>query len=185
MENNEQFNISRITNNIYLSGIRPVLQNECYHHDQHIKYIICCVKWSIAEPYYQNIISNANDTVILVINYKDNLSQDLWKVEPRDVKLIFLGVSKEKIQYFQSKILQYPDKPLIEIAYDFLCLVNKLNSAVLVHCMAGISRSVSVIAYYLMKKYSLTSYDAIEYLKSRRCIANPNSYFRYQLNICY
>jgi protein-tyrosine phosphatase len=47
--------------------------------------------------------------------------------------------------------------------------------------MAGMSRSVSYVIYYLIKKEKWDFYTALEYIKTRRPIANPNAGFRKQL----
>ncbi len=49
------------------------------------------------------------------------------------------------------------------------------------HCMAGISRSVSLVVYFLMKKYHLTFDLAYEKVHTLRTIAMPNSSFKSQL----
>jgi len=42
---------------------------------------------------------------------------------------------------------------------------------VLVHCFAGMQRSCTVVACYLMKYYYMTPYDAIRYIQSKRPVA--------------
>ena len=50
---------------------------------------------------------------------------------------------------------------------------NKLtnNEPVLIHCFAGMQRSCSVVACYLIKYYSVTPQQAIDFIKSKRRIA--------------
>lgn len=52
---------------------------------------------------------------------------------------------------------------------------------ILVHCHAGISRSTTVVASYLMQRFGLTAPRALEYIRKRRSIINPNSGFLSQL----
>lgn len=54
---------------------------------------------------------------------------------------------------------------------------------VLVHCEAGISRSVFVIAAYLMKKFRWSSKEAVQYIQRIRPMAQPNDGFLQQLQI--
>lgn len=56
------------------------------------------------------------------------------------------------------------------------------NARVLVHCAEGISRSVSVVAAFLMAQYGWTPAQAIQFVKSRRKIADPNPGFVAQLH---
>jgi len=55
------------------------------------------------------------------------------------------------------------------------------NAKIFVHCAAGISRSASIVIYYLMKKYSLSYDDAFNNLKKVREIVNPNDWYKMQL----
>ncbi|KAJ3782851.1 protein-tyrosine phosphatase-like protein [Lentinula aff. detonsa] len=55
------------------------------------------------------------------------------------------------------------------------------DSRVLVHCAEGISRSVSVVAAFLMAQYGWTPKEAVGYIKEKRKIANPNFGFVKQL----
>lgn len=55
------------------------------------------------------------------------------------------------------------------------------EARVLVHCAEGISRSVSVVAAFLMAAYGWNPKEAIGYIKDRRVVANPNFGFIQQL----
>ncbi len=55
------------------------------------------------------------------------------------------------------------------------------ENKVLIHCMYGISRSVTITCAYLMKKYSISSDKALEIIRDSRSIANPNKGFMVQL----
>jgi hypothetical protein len=76
----------------------------------------------------------------------------------------------------ESKL--FPD---IDNAYNFIDKYISQGQNVLVHCMAGISRSVSYVIYYLMKKKTISFYDALDRVKNARAIAGPNVNFRRQL----
>ncbi|KII88276.1 hypothetical protein PLICRDRAFT_111351 [Plicaturopsis crispa FD-325 SS-3] len=56
------------------------------------------------------------------------------------------------------------------------------NARVLVHCAQGISRSASVVAAFLIASYGWTPPQAIQYVKSKRRIAEPNFGFVSQLH---
>ncbi|KAI0346374.1 phosphatases II [Trametopsis cervina] len=57
------------------------------------------------------------------------------------------------------------------------------NRGVLVHCLAGISRSVSIVTGYLMYSKGLTVEEALHLIREFRPEADPNSNFVNQLTI--
>ncbi|EAU80685.2 dual specificity protein phosphatase 13 [Coprinopsis cinerea okayama7 len=61
-------------------------------------------------------------------------------------------------------------------------LAHNPEARVLVHCVEGISRSVSVVAAYLMAQYGWTPVEAVQFVKSKRVVADPNFGFVQQLH---
>ncbi|KAH9886072.1 hypothetical protein C8Q73DRAFT_658881 [Cubamyces lactineus] len=59
------------------------------------------------------------------------------------------------------------------------------NHGVLVHCQAGMSRSVSIVAAYLMVSQGLTPDAALEVIRQSRPDVQPNDGFMRQLEIFY
>jgi predicted protein tyrosine phosphatase len=55
------------------------------------------------------------------------------------------------------------------------------DARVLVHCGEGISRSVSVVAAFLVATYGWTPVEALQYIKTKRRVADPNFGFVQQL----
>ncbi|CAL1705355.1 unnamed protein product [Somion occarium] len=55
------------------------------------------------------------------------------------------------------------------------------HARVLVHCVQGISRSTSVVCAYLIAVYGWTPAQAVQYIKSKRSLADPNPGFVSQL----
>lgn len=67
--------------------------------------------------------------------------------------------------------------------YEAACFIDEAlrsGGTVLVHCHAGISRSATVVAAFLMIKRNMTAQEAIRVIRSRRSI-RPNSGFLQQL----
>ena len=52
---------------------------------------------------------------------------------------------------------------------------------ILVHCAAGVSRSASFLIAYLMRERQEPYHKVLDFVKSKRKWANPNSGFRGQL----
>lgn len=57
------------------------------------------------------------------------------------------------------------------------------DGTILVHCHAGISRSVAIVMAYLMHIRKIDVQNALDLIRSRRSIADPNPGFLYQLEL--
>jgi protein-tyrosine phosphatase len=69
--------------------------------------------------------------------------------------------------------------PLYEFVIDF---IKKDREYVLIHCSAGVSRSVSFVIAYLMKEKGMKLDKAISYISSKRTIyTRPNVGFMREL----
>ncbi|GLB34489.1 putative dual specificity phosphatase, catalytic domain [Lyophyllum shimeji] len=81
------------------------------------------------------------------------------------------------------------DFPFAELAAHLPGTVGWIEEAlredkearVLVHCGEGVSRSVAVVAAYLIKEYGWSPEEAVEFIKSKRGVADPNQGFVQQL----
>lgn len=61
---------------------------------------------------------------------------------------------------------------------DIIDFIEKNSSGnILIHCKMGASRSAAVILYYLTKKHNMTLITALDFIKSKRNIINPNNKF--------
>ena len=81
-------------------------------------------------------------------------------------------------------LLDEPSQPLqqtLETALAFLDRCEQRGVPVLVHCNAGISRSVSVCVAFLMRKYSIGYDEALATIRVTRPSAKPNAGFEAQL----
>ncbi|XP_032895080.1 dual specificity protein phosphatase 8-like isoform X2 [Amblyraja radiata] len=71
--------------------------------------------------------------------------------------------------------------PWLDESVDFIDKAKVSNCRVLVHCLAGISRSATVAIAYIMKTMGLASDDAYRFIKDRRPSISPNFNFMGQL----
>ncbi|CAL4062979.1 unnamed protein product [Meganyctiphanes norvegica] len=77
---------------------------------------------------------------------------------------------------FSEKLLPYFNE-----AFNFIDKVREGGGYVLVHCLAGISRSATVAIAYVMKHLRLSFEEAYMYVKNRRPTISPNINFVGQL----
>ncbi|GAU93359.1 hypothetical protein RvY_05312 [Ramazzottius varieornatus] len=66
-------------------------------------------------------------------------------------------------------------------AIEFIEKARRNNFGCLVHCRAGISRSVTVTVAYLMQKYSVPMNSAYDFVKRKKANVSPNFNFMGQL----
>ncbi|CAF0737817.1 unnamed protein product [Rotaria sp. Silwood1] len=71
--------------------------------------------------------------------------------------------------------------PYFEKTYIFIEKVRLNNGRVLIHCLAGISRSPAVAIAYVIRHLHLSADDAYQYVKQRRSQISPNFNFLGQL----
>ena len=76
---------------------------------------------------------------------------------------------------------QFDLSQYFQLAYNVINYYVKRKKNVLVHCRAGISRSVTIVCYYLMQHEGLTMEEALEKVREQRWEANPNRGFIRQL----
>ncbi|XP_069461706.1 dual specificity protein phosphatase 8-like [Ambystoma mexicanum] len=77
----------------------------------------------------------------------------------------------------------YCDKilPWLQPATEFIDKVELVNGKVLVHCLAGISRSAAIAIAYVMSTVGLPLDDAYRFVKEKRPTISPNFNFLGQL----
>ena len=88
-------------------------------------------------------------------------------------------------RYFKGGIYDPPNQPLIPAlrsGYSFRRDAIGKGGMVFVHCHAGISRSSSMVLYYLMKTYHWTLCRSLLYMKRLHPRTSPNTGFLRQLS---
>ena len=90
------------------------------------------------------------------------------------------------IRYIELSFEDYEGEtifPKFEVAYKFIKKHPENN--ILVHCAAGVSRSASVVIYYLMKEYKWDFETCLNYTKERRPVVSLNPGYEQQLTEFY
>lgn len=116
----------------------------------------------------------------------DNISsRDYVKLQRMGIQQILtVGIDLEPhiTDLFNTYKVDISDVPNENISMYFNTTNNFINKGVtLVHCKAGISRSSSIVIAYLMKTRKWSLNRALNYVKNRRTIINPNPGFMKQL----
>lgn len=68
-------------------------------------------------------------------------------------------------------------------SYNFIDRAVRAKEAVLVHCVAGVSRSATIVMAYLMRKYKINHENAFKKVCEKRPVVNPNDGFIDQLKL--
>ncbi|XP_036447576.1 dual specificity protein phosphatase 7-like [Colossoma macropomum] len=87
-------------------------------------------------------------------------------------------------RYKQIPIVDHWSQNLCQFFPEAISFIDEARSkqcGVLVHCLAGISRSVTVTVAYLMQKLNLTLNDAYDFVKRKKSSISPNFNFMGQL----
>lgn len=125
----------------------------------------------------------------IFIGNADNASDSNWLFENQITHII--NCTESLPNYYPTFFIYYrcgwkdsPNQSLFPKLFEALKFIEtnvKRNCRILIHCHAGISRSVSVCVAYLMLYHRLPFIVALQEIRKRRSIANPNSGFVQQL----
>lgn len=95
-----------------------------------------------------------------------------------------LPIGADDIEFVRVRV---DDSPFFDMSVYFDPVADRIQEVylrggkVLIHCMAGASRSPTLCLAYLMKYHRMRLRDAFRYLKQRRPVVHPNYGFFKQL----
>lgn len=129
----------------------------------------------ITEQLYLGSIIEASDKNWLQnhhISHIINAAKELDNYFPRDYAYLRLNLNDDMSQSLYE---------VLEKTYQFIWKAISNGGTVLVHCAAGISRSASIVIYFLMKLKNWSYIQSYNYIKNKRKQINPNQNFARQL----
>ena len=101
----------------------------------------------------------------------------------------FLGSTAEfpyDFNYERAKLRDVEDEDILGDLENLLPIIHKNlleGKGVLCHCQMGRSRSVTIVAAYLIRYKNMTTDEALAFIKSKRTQINPNKGYIDQLHI--
>lgn len=123
------------------------------------------------------------------------VANDLLKLQQHDIKgIVSLGTMEDQSTYkvflteFEYHWIYIDDEPTESMYYHFedaIEFIDETEGAIVVHCYAGISRSTTIVAAYLIAKQNMTVDEAMNFIKSKRSFVCPNYGFIKDLNDFY
>jgi len=90
----------------------------------------------------------------------------------------------DDFQYLNLHLQDWEDQQIavhFEKAYQFIEDARNKNGKVLVHCMAGVSRSSTITISYVMKFKNMNLKESFSFTKQKRACIYPNTGFLHQL----
>jgi hypothetical protein len=135
-----------------------------------------------------------NDSIIRINHIIDNLyasskeiAEDINILEQNNITTI-ISLNNQSFEYpltMSHYRFDTEDNPNFNIKeyYDLIYNIIIKSNNVLVHCDAGVSRTGSIIIYYLMSKYNISYDEALEYALSKRPSISPNNGFELGLRL--
>jgi atypical dual specificity phosphatase len=96
-------------------------------------------------------------------------------------------VPPARLEYLSLDLADVPEEDLLRVLPETTAWIGRAvraseaHNRVLVHCVAGVSRSATVVAAYIMATEGLSAARALREVQAKRNCANPNPGFRAQL----
>lgn len=131
----------------------------------------------VEDNLYISSIVPARNTSLLerfhITHIVDISNVDLGKELCNDRKYFIIKLTDDELA---------PIQDYFEQVCDWIDKATKQGDRVLVHCVAGCSRSAALVMAYLIKKYQITVNEALQRLCQKRPVVGPNDGFIKQLH---
>lgn len=155
--------VTRILGGIYVGSIDPINDHTRLHAQFQITHILSIIKFEVIP---EHLVRNSYTLKNVPID--DDLNTDILQYFNETNRFLDNCLFPSEPEYDPAKA-QFKGKPQ--------------RGAVLIHCQAGVSRSVSFAAAYLMYRYGLDLKTALHAIKRKRPVAQPNDNFMRQLQL--
>lgn len=109
------------------------------------------------------------------------IAQDTYILEKYNITVIISLNNIPATYIFDTK--DDPNFDIIHICDQIYNIIINTSENILIHCDAGVSRTGTVLIYYVMKKYKYTYQQSYQYVKSKRSVIEPNPGFELSLRL--
>ena len=109
---------------------------------------------------------------------------DIRRIVTAGKGLEILDPLPEGVEQLALNVDDIPEQSMMPVFDEVIAFIDEAKAAsqrIIVHCFAGLSRSVTFVCAYLMKRYNMTFKESITKVKQARPNSNPNDGFRKQL----
>ncbi|KAF5223945.1 putative phopshatase [Trypanosoma cruzi] len=144
--------------------------------------------WRTALPWLEVVLHKIYPDKVLGFMYLGSLRTAQTRTVYRDLNIDYILTIARDLDVrvdpgMKHLVLPVEDIPgenillLFEKAFVFIDKARKENKGILLHCFAGLSRSVTVAAAYIMRRYNVTRDEALDIIREARPAAQPNPGF--------
>lgn len=161
--------ITKITNQLYLGGAYYMKRGVNTLHQQLL---------ALGVDSVINVAVEVDNVAVVDGNNQQTTTMRYRKYDWHDTAM---ALFKSQSRGLMKGLLRVPqiDSYIVD-AEKYLNYEINHGRTVYIHCYAGISRSVSLVIFHLMKRHRMTYQDALNHIKGRRYV-QPNDYFEAQL----
>ena len=103
--------------------------------------------------------------------------QNQWKNYERRYFCLGDKVPQSRVKFKEGEILNIANR-----IYDFIETARSQGKKIFIHCNTGVSRSPTMVIFYLMKRFDLSFKTAFKYVQLKRRIACPGELFQLELS---
>lgn len=173
---------SKILPNLYLSDVMTARWGDTLDR-LGVTHIVCVMEEPVSYP------RTKQDVKILYIPVSDDVTSDLLSYFESATQFIGDALGPVDINRDELSAVEDVKSTLEDGAHPFPSPDTESprhrlpppRNVVLVHCMAGMSRSATIVCAYLLATTSMNTQEAISFVRSKRPIIQPNYGFEKQL----
>jgi protein-tyrosine phosphatase len=175
---------SEITPWLYI-GNQQDAKNALLSTERMFDMILSVMDAPLDEPRRRKVYVNGKEVKELLENYDGKEEDEVVKKEKVVQRFISLvdakkaasdGTLDSALEIGWEILSEFADK------YDVSEMYGEYGVRVLVHCRAGMSRSVTTAAMFLIRRFGLTAHQAMRAIKLKRPVAKPNNAFLEKLD---